>query len=433
MHSGADKPQLSIAIIGAGISSLTLARALLKHTHLTVRIYEARTLVGQHDGSGVGIAANGQKALKMIDPELLECLRWAGGVENVPTVKFLLEGKSERGVLITEVVSDPPQRTVRRSRLLEELRLLLPKEMIKTGKRLISIEQRDGRERAISLTFEDGEVVLVDAVVGADGINSFVRQHMSDDGDGSSEPKWIPGFNTRIVIPMDEAKSIFGEAYCSQSTQIGWIGQDLFCLTDVEDDGNAMQIIASFKVNEPDEETHGKAFVQVEKEFWTSKLQSRGWIGQKISQVIEGQDMVYASCFRRHDGIPLYSKGRLCLAGDAASSFSPALGAGASQAIEDALILSTVLGHASEPADLERAFKVYEDIRRPRRERVAMESNKQGAKITGQLPGVGLDLDKLAKALQEPYDYLFTYDLDRAVNEATRRMTVTNSLFDSSN
>jgi hypothetical protein len=79
-------------------------------------------------------------------------------------------------------------------------------------------------------------------------------------------------------------------------------------------------------------------------------LKGYGWIGEKISQVIESQERVYASCYRRHDETPVYYKGRLCLAGDAS----------ASQAIEDALILSTVLGCVSGTQDLEKAFQVYE-------------------------------------------------------------------------
>src|ERR1700761_8048608 len=105
-----DKP-ISIAIIGVGISSLCLARGLLQHNHINVRIYEARTLVGQHDGSGVGIAANGQKALQLIDPELLQCLFKAGGVENKPTLKLLL---AKTGEEVLDLHSDPAQRTVRR-------------------------------------------------------------------------------------------------------------------------------------------------------------------------------------------------------------------------------------------------------------------------------------------------------------------------------
>jgi salicylate hydroxylase len=183
-----------------------------------------------------------------------------------------------------------------------------------------------------------------------------------------------------------------------------------------------MQVIASFFTGKKEPEVFGKAWAEVSKEFWTSRLKGYGWIGEKISQVIENKEKVYASCYRRHDETPVYSKRLLCLAGDASGSFSPALGAGASQAIEDALILSTVLGCVSRTQDLERAFQVYESIRHPRRNRVAMESNKQGLKITGNMEGVGTDREKLAQAVQEPYDFLFNFDLKESVSEARRMM-----------
>ena len=412
--------QTSIAIIGAGISSLCLARGLLKHAHIDVSIYEARDLVGAHDGSGIGIAANGQKAMALIDPELPLCLNRAGGVESKPTVKFMLATGAQSGEGITDVYSDPPQRTVRRSRLLEELRSVLPDSVVVTGKRLVDIKQQSDAEKKISLTFENGDVIAVDAVVGADGVNSMVRQHISNEEGGANQFNWIPGCNIRIVMPMSEAQHIFGEAYCSQTSQIGWIGQSGFCLTDHEDDGQAMQVIASLRAKEPVAETHGKPFVPVEKEFWTSRLKAwdLGWIGEKICRVIENQDSVYASCARQHDETPVYSEGRICLAGDAAGNFSPALGAGASQGIEDALVLATILGEVSAPEELEKAFQVYTSMRRPRRTWVAMESNKQDRKITGRMEGVGVDMAKLEKAVREPYDQLLGYDLEATIREA---------------
>jgi salicylate hydroxylase len=281
---------------------------------------------------------------------------------------------AQSGEGITDIYSDPPQRTVRRSRLLDEMRSVLPDSTVVTGKRLLSINQRPDAEKMISLTFEDGDVVIVDAVVGADGINSIVRRHISNEEGSANQVNWIPSCNTRIVMPMPEAQRIFGEPFCSQATQIGWIGQNGFCLTDHEDDGQAMQVIASLRAKEPFVEVHGKPFVQVEKEFWTSRLKAWdfGGIGEKICQVIENQDSVYASCARQHDETPIYSEGRICLAGDASGNFSPALGAGALQGIEDALILATILGDVGELEELEKAFQVYDSMRHPRRKWVTV-------------------------------------------------------------
>ena len=97
-------------------------------------------------------------------------------------------------------------------------------------------------------------------------------------------------------------------------------------------------------------------------------------------------------------------------------------GAGASQAIEDALFLSALLGCVNGSDSLEKTFRIYGDIRSPRRERVAAESNKQLRKITGVMEGVGTDREKLAKAVQEPYSYIFGYDFEQELQKAKDAM-----------
>jgi salicylate hydroxylase len=65
--------------------------------------------------------------------------------------------------------------------------------------------------------------------------------------------------------------------------------------------------------------------------------------------------------------VPFYSKGRVCLAGDAAHSAAPHHGAGAGAGVEDVLCLVTALAKISTMTNsrsaLATAFKVYEDLR----------------------------------------------------------------------
>lgn len=180
-----------------------------------------------------------------------------------------------------------------------------------------------------------------------------------------------------------------------------------------------MQVIAGFFTpGNPTKEVFGKAWVEVSKEFWTSRLKDWGWIGEKISEVIERQDKVFAACRRSTDETPVYSRGRICLAGDAAGAFAPALGAGAGQAVEDALVLSTILTCVNGTDELVKAFRVYDQMRLPRRQFVATESNKQLRKITGVMDGIGTDKEKLKEAILEPYKQLFNFDLEGEMEKA---------------
>lgn len=95
-----------------------------------------------------------------------------------------------------------------------------------------------------------------------------------------------PGVQHALMIPIDQAKSIFGEDYCQDKTQTGWIGQNGFCLTDFEDGGQTMQVIAGFRYSKPVAEVYGKPFAEVPKSFWLERLEGWGWIGERISRVI---------------------------------------------------------------------------------------------------------------------------------------------------
>ncbi|HEV8251570.1 MAG TPA: FAD-dependent monooxygenase [Gaiellaceae bacterium] len=70
---------------------------------------------------------------------------------------------------------------------------------------------------------------------------------------------------------------------------------------------------------------------------------------------------------------PRWSNGRVVLVGDAAHATTPAVGQGAAQAIEDAVVLADRL---ADSADLATALDAYEAIRRPRAEAVLKMSRR---------------------------------------------------------
>jgi salicylate hydroxylase len=86
-----------------------------------------------------------------------------------------------------------------------------------------------------------------------------------------------------------------------------------------------------------------------------------------------------------YDREPLerWTKGRITLLGDAAHAMLPFLAQGAAQATEDAAALAECL----EPADehsVEEALQRYEDLRRPRANRILIGS--RGREIRNHLP-----------------------------------------------
>jgi salicylate hydroxylase len=79
---------------------------------------------------------------------------------------------------------------------------------------------------------------------------------------------------------------------------------------------------------------------------------------------------------------------------------SPQQASGAGQAIEDAFILSTLLGHKlTNASNIETAIQIYDTVRRPIAEEVADRSLGNGRLFGLQLPG--FDADKAPERLPE--------------------------------
>jgi salicylate hydroxylase len=107
---------------------------------------------------------------------------------------------------------------------------------------------------------------------------------------------------------------------------------------------------------------------------------------------------------------PTFYKGRVCMIGDAAHTMTPYHGAGAGQAIEDVMILETLLGEVKEPSQLDAAIKAYDELRRPRAQRVVQSSNSTGRIMCGKGPEVGLDVDRLRATLGPRWAFLHGFD-----------------------
>lgn len=108
------------------------------------------------------------------------------------------------------------------------------------------------------------------------------------------------------------------------------------------------------------------------------------------------------------------------MVGDAAHAMTPYHGAGAGQAIEDVMILETLLGEVKKPSQLDAAVKAYDEVRRPRAQLVVQSSNSTGRIMCGQGPDVGLDVDKLRAALGSRWDFLHEFNQKEHKKRALR-------------
>lgn len=125
-----------------------------------------------------------------------------------------------------------------------------------------------------------------------------------------------------------------------------------------------------------------------------------------------------------HPPLSTYSKSRVALLGDAAHASTPHQGAGAGQAIEDAHVLAELLSdpRVTEPEHVPAVFKAYDEIRRPRTQRVVTSSKDNAYVLCLSYEGVGDDKEKLRKTFQERFRWLWDLDVPGQAEEARSKM-----------
>ena len=160
-----------VAIIGGGIAGLTFTHCL-SHEEYDAHIFEKKIAFGEI-GAAISVFPN---ALCIMDEiGLLEkILNSSGKFENV----FL---KTYKGNILSKSTpqSDYPVICIHRAHLHNILREST-RAHLHHNKSVQNLNHLDNGQ--IEVTFEDGMKSIFDAVIGADGIHSVVRQHIINDG-----------------------------------------------------------------------------------------------------------------------------------------------------------------------------------------------------------------------------------------------------------
>ena len=90
--------------------------------------------------------------------------------------------------------------------------------------------------------------------------------------------------------------------------------------------------------------------------------------------------------------------------GDAAHASTPHQGAGAGQSIEDAFILSNILGRVGSADEIEQAFRAYDAVRRPRSQKVVTTSHEAARICELEDEKLKGDSSEMRKTLQRRYN-----------------------------
>ena len=346
---------LQIAIIGAGIGGLTAA-ACLRRVGIDVRIYEqARDFTRL--GAGIQQAPNAVRVLyglglrdklltRAFQPISNESREYDTGVltNAFPLGRAVYE---RYGV---------PYFLMHRGDLHAMLVSLVPAEIIRQDHKLTGLDQ--AADGAMRMTFSNGDTAEADAVIGADGVHSVVREFMF----GKEDPRFTGRVAYRTVFPTSLLHGLLVEP-C-----VKWWGPD--------------RHIVSYFINPRRDELYFVTSTP-EPDFSVESWSAKGDLGTlraaydtfhpQVRAILAACPDVHKWALVERDPLPHWVEGNVALLGDACHPMTPYMAQGASTSIEDAAVLARCLD-GIERDGIAGALGRYEATRKPRTSRIQQTS-----------------------------------------------------------
>lgn len=107
--------------------------------------------------------------------------------------------------------------------------------------------------------------------------------------------------------------------------------------------------------------------------------------------------------------------------GDSAHATTPHQASGAGQCLEDSYILANILGRVQDDSELQAAFQAYDEVRRPRAQKVVRTSQEAWEVYTYQNAELGSNIYKIGENLNKRFLWIWEHDLEADEKTATVR------------
>ena len=335
------KSSAKIAIVGAGLGGTSLA-ALLQKAGLDVTLYEQAPAF-ERLGAGIHLTPNLMRVLCHIGVgEHLAATGYHPGAFlsrawDTGDVLFRLELGAEG-----EARYGAPYITVHRGDLHLALASAVDEDRIVFKKRVVSVENHADVCR---LHFADGESAEAGIVIGADGVNSVLRQSVL----GPERAKYTGHVAHRAVVPA----AVLGAPAITGCTK--WWGPDrhllIYYMTRQQDE---IYLVTSFP--EPVLSVAGSWAPCDLDEFRTA---AQGF-HPEVQRVVQAAGSVTKWPVFDQDPVSVWSQDSIVLLGDACHPMRPYMAQGAAMAIEDAAMLARCISAVRAGGDLRAAFPLYE-------------------------------------------------------------------------
>ncbi|MEH2451204.1 FAD-dependent monooxygenase [Nostoc sp.] len=327
-----------VAIVGAGPGGLAAAIAL-RSQGIDVQVYE-KAQEFRPAGTGLGLAPNGLNFLDAIAPGIVKTLK-SSGCEVYHTVLKNIQGETIR-TNATKFLEQygQPLLTIWWYRLQQVLASRLPSDIIHLNHRCIGFEQD---ENGVEIHFDGEKPVYADLLIGADGVNSVIRETLFGEG----KPNYIGSMCWRAVIKYHhELFNDYELVFVKGNKQFMYILNV----------GGGYTSWISRKLSPEYSLSHSADQVK------SRILHELADWDQSFRAVVEATpaEQIWEGPICDRSPLTHWSQGRVTLLGDAAHPMAPAMAQGANTTFEDAYELGECF---FQSANLQEALTNYEQRR----------------------------------------------------------------------
>jgi 6-hydroxynicotinate 3-monooxygenase len=353
-----------IAIAGGGLGGATAAILLQQAGHDVV-VYEQAPRLARI-GAGIGLG-----------PNVLRVMKHIGTYDRMMATGIVAERRLSREWDTGRILFDRsaqgwaekfglPNLTMHRGDMLSILASMLAPNTIQFGKQLVDIRTRHA---GTQLVFTDGTEADADIIIGADGVNSKVREILL----GPQAPTYTGFVAYRSIYPV----SLLGDFRVSSDSAKWWSDERhpanedrhfiIYYLTCARDE-------IYFVTGSPDPNWPG-GVSSLPADLADIKKCYDGF-HPEVQRVIDACPQASKWPLLERNPLPLWSRDNIVLLGDACHPMKPHMGQGAGMAIEDAAVLVRCIQAAGDNFNYAAAFQLYRINRIERTSRVQKESHE---------------------------------------------------------